>query len=276
MNPTPYTTAKLPTFTFSDQTHPKGEVQPFSVEGCSQALREHGVVLLHNLFPPRLVETCRTAFLQRHKNELAEPETVREIQRVGDGRWMKTITVKPPFATPDLYHPPRLADLFQELLEEEYVLNNIGVVASLPGAKAQHEHRDLPALFHDAPIDSQLPCYALTVLVPLIEANHEHGTTLLRPGTHRLPLGQAEEIEGVAPVIPVGSCVIMDYRLHHGGTANRSQRIRPLLYMVYSRPWFRDYRNFRTQPPLKIARRSFRKMSDADQQLFAQAQQTWW
>jgi hypothetical protein len=36
----------------------------------------------------------------------------------------------------------------------------------------------------------------------------------------------------------------MDYRLLHGGTANRSKRVRPMLSVVYHRPWFKDYVNY--------------------------------
>ena len=52
------------------------------------------------------------------------------------------------------------------------------------------------------------------------------------------------------PVIRTGGALLMDYRLYHGGLANGSTRPRPILSLVFARPWFRDAVNFREQPPL--------------------------
>jgi SEC-C motif len=40
-----------------------------------------------------------------------------------------------------------------------------------------------------------------------------------------------------------GDCLLMDYRTLHTGLPNQSGRARPMVYMVYARPWFFDYHN---------------------------------
>jgi hypothetical protein len=37
-----------------------------------------------------------------------------------------------------------------------------------------------------------------------------------------------------------GDCVLLDYRTLHTGLPNLSGRARPIVYMVYTRPWFFD------------------------------------
>jgi ectoine hydroxylase-related dioxygenase (phytanoyl-CoA dioxygenase family) len=74
--------------------------------------------------------------------------------------------------------------------------------------------------------------------------NDIHGTTTLLPGSHRWRRA-GEQVEGISPTVPTGSCVLWDFRLLHGGTANRSAVQRPMLYCTYSRPWYQDPVNFR-------------------------------
>jgi hypothetical protein len=59
---------------------------------------------------------------------------------------------------------------------------------------------------------------------------------------------------GEAPTAPVstapmarGSMLIFDYRVVHRGTANTGAEPRPVLYMVYSKPWWADRVNFSEQ-----------------------------
>jgi hypothetical protein len=69
--------------------------------------------------------------------------------------------------------------------------------------------------------------------------------------------------------------LLIDYRLQHGGTANHAKQARPLLYLVYSRPWFRDHRNFKKQSALLTTRASFRKMDAPLKQMLRFAEQRW-
>ncbi|MGI9329027.1 MAG: hypothetical protein ACR2PZ_27665, partial [Pseudomonadales bacterium] len=66
----------------------------------------------------------------------------------------------------------------------------------------------------------------------------------------------------------LGSAIIFDYRIAHGGIANNSREIRPLLYNVYSRAWFRDSFNYRQQDPLTVTIDQIRAVPKEHRPLF--------
>lgn len=41
-----------------------------------------------------------------------------------------------------------------------------------------------------------------------------------------------------------GTAILMDYRLRHRGLGNSSKAARPLLYMTYAQPHYKDTFNF--------------------------------
>ncbi len=82
----------------------------------------------------------------------------------------------------------------------------------------------------------------------------ETGCTRFWPGSH---LGILKEDDpaigpGVDFLTDLGSCYLFDYRVLHCGVANRSDGPRPLLYNIYTKPWFRDTKNYSNQAPLII------------------------
>ncbi|MCB9644694.1 MAG: phytanoyl-CoA dioxygenase family protein [Myxococcales bacterium] len=266
----------LPSLRFSPQEQSQLTLLPETLDQMETAFTQAGCLLLEQVFPQATIQQVLRYFLLHYRRFLTPDSYHEDALRVGDERWMVTVKLKGAFADPLLWAHPLIYPLFSRLLGEELILNSFGVVVSLPGAKAQHEHRDLPALFGDQPIDAMMPCFAMTLMVPLISCNEHHGTTMLRVGSHLVSEQEAEGMEETRPEVPTGSCLLMDYRLHHGGTANLSQTARPLLYAVFSKPWLRDYRNFKKQHPLCIPRRTLAGISPHLQGLFAQARVTWW
>ena len=115
----------------------------------------------------------------------------------------------------------------------------------MPGAAPQHIHRDYSLLYNPA-IGANLPPHAFTVVIPLVQVTEQTGTTGLLLGTHTMGDGEV-----YLPFPELGGCYLWDYRLHHFGMPNRSKIQRPILYLVYARPWFVDPKNFHTVPPLR-------------------------
>ncbi|MFS8803096.1 phytanoyl-CoA dioxygenase family protein, partial [Synechococcus sp. R60.2] len=151
-----------------------------------------------------------------------------------------------------------------------------GAVVSLPGSADQQVHRDLSHLFGDETLDAIIPCYALNLLIPLVEVNEENGMTRLWPGSHVVFDAHytelAQQMPFVDPPLAKGSCLLFDYRLIHLGRANRSPAPRPLLYNTYSRAWFRDPINYTQQPPLVIPAQEKERIPAEHQNLFVTAQ----
>lgn len=164
-----------------------------------------------------------------------------DATRVGHRRYMVTVELSGAFADPVVYANPQVMQVVRDSLGASAIIETFGVVVSLPGAEAQHRHRDGSPLF-DSLLIGMLPAHALTAVFPLLEMNAMHGTTALWSGSHRYP-EQVDEASRIEPTVPVGGCVIWDYRLLHGGTPNLSTHVRPILYCTYARDWWHDASN---------------------------------
>jgi hypothetical protein len=141
----------------------------------------------------------------------------------------------------------------------------------------QHVHLDHSPLFEADEISTRLPPHAVTVVIPLIDIDLHCGTTAVWEGTHRMVgarqlkdrLNRSPDLPGASfPTPKMGGCYLMDYRLVHGGTPNNSDRPRTILYLVYSRPWFRDAANFGGQPAVLIEPDQLGKIPDQFRSLF--------
>eukprot|EP00041_Stephanoeca_diplocostata_P007924 m.113721 g.113721 ORF g.113721 m.113721 type:complete len:177 (+) comp17097_c0_seq1:1293-1823(+) len=95
-----------------------------------------------------------------------------------------------------------------------------------------------------------LPPHALTVFVGLDDVDQAQGWPEFFRGSHQQSV--ARELEAGAAVDPPvsfpvtkQSAIVFDYRIVHRGTANtHATKDRPLLYLVYAKPWFCDQANF--------------------------------
>ncbi|MEP5152805.1 phytanoyl-CoA dioxygenase family protein, partial [Planktotalea sp.] len=155
-------------------------------------------------------------------------------------------------------------------LGQDHIINCFTCVISKPGATQQHTHTDFSGLF-GTPLDMFAPSYAINLFIPLVPLNDINGTTQMWPGTHKKPLASPEEHDGILPNVPLGSAVLMDYRVQHRGTANLSDEMRPILTIAYSRRWFIDTSNFATVAPLDLSQEQFETMDDRRIALFERA-----
>ena len=140
---------------------------------------------------------------------------------------------------------------------------------SLPGSQDQRLHKDHPALFPDTEWHFKLPCFAAQIIIPLIPLDDTTGTTRFYKGTHLIPTERAEETGAQDPVVPLGSCLLNDYRCAHRGRGNRSNQVRPILTLIFNRPWFRDFKTYGKQPPLRLNDGSYEKLPEDLKRLVA-------
>jgi ectoine hydroxylase-related dioxygenase (phytanoyl-CoA dioxygenase family) len=119
---------------------------------------------------------------------------------------------------------------------------------SLPGAEIQPLHSDLGDFLRDplGVVDARdLPTPFIVVNVLMVEFTELNGAIRFVPGTQRsrAPIpALADEPEWMRRNLvcaPAGTAIIRDVRCWHGGTANRSQQIRPMTSVGYYAPWFR-------------------------------------
>jgi hypothetical protein len=180
-----------------------------------------------------------TADLTRMR-ELAAGPAPKRLMQVSDARYDIVLRMTGAFGSPEVFANGLLVQLLRPLLGQHMLLNSLTAVVSHPNAKPQHIHRDYPHLFD---YGRDLPAHAVTAVVPLIDVDVATGPTGVLLGSHlwdgNEPPGQSMTVTALQR----GDCMLMDYRLLHAGLPNRSGRARPMLYMVYARPWFFDQHN---------------------------------
>ena len=212
---------------------------------------EVGVMHFEQILTPDHVSALHLAYEAKyaayHRDMLHD-----DALHVGDRRNMITVTLAGPFNDPLVYANPSVMPVLEALLDYQVRLGSFVSVTSLPGAKDQEPHLDMPLLFEDESMGTQLPSYCLTLVVPLVPMNAQNGTTAYYPASHLTVSHEHPESPPALPEVPIGDALLFDCRVWHGGTENRSDAPRPVLYNTYQRPWFRDQVNFGQQEPLII------------------------
>jgi Phytanoyl-CoA dioxygenase (PhyH) len=253
----------------SESERSVGALSSETIEHASRRFRIDGALILDEIVDTALIAQAKRAFGEAYARYL-DGDKHDDALTVGGRRLQITVDLEPPFDDPRLFANPWLLPILNAALDEDFVLGAFGVVCSLPSAPAQHRHCDGGILFPNSGINRVLPTCAVTVAIPLLEMNEVHGTTSLWPGSHRDDSRAANE-EGVNPIVREGSCALWDFRLFHSGTPNRSTVSRPLLYLMYCRPWFFDHQNYKKQPPIRASKRSLSGLPEY-QRLLARAQ----
>jgi ectoine hydroxylase-related dioxygenase (phytanoyl-CoA dioxygenase family) len=237
---------------------------------------EAGVLVLKNLLPPERVAAVHAAYTTLYGN-MTHRDSGPHIKQVGDKRLMVSLPVTDEFASPDLFANPVALSIVDPLLGGEFILGSYVAVTSMPGAGAQRLHVDQEGLFGDAALDTGVPAYSVTLVIPLVGLNPTTGSTQFYPGSHRDHiLARADQDDdgdhgGIAPDLEAGDAILFDSRITHGGMANLSDAPRPIVYCTYHRAWYRDVSNFRDMPPMLIDGDAIEAMGDDHRWLVAWA-----
>jgi ectoine hydroxylase-related dioxygenase (phytanoyl-CoA dioxygenase family) len=238
---------------------------------------QHGYLIVKNALDPDFVQKLQEEFMDTYNSYFFDKE-YDDALKVGHKRTMVTLNMEGAFSSSDYYAPPKIFPMLEFLLSKRMILAGLGCVVSLPGSIDQHIHRDYDNIydtgFHYDGADAWLakaPPYAITVAIPLIPITSVIGGTRFWPGTHLSKVSKKDPNLGtyVEYVADLGSCILFDYRILHAGVANQSDSVRPLLYNIYTRPWFRDPVNYEKQQPISITEAQFRKVPSRYQPMFA-------
>jgi ectoine hydroxylase-related dioxygenase (phytanoyl-CoA dioxygenase family) len=120
-----------------------------------------------------------------------------------------------------------------------------GVMWAKPNNSAdepQKWHGDGGHLFHH----THLPPHCINVFYPLVDLSKENGCTEFVPGSHQLGSFDKRRNHQFGLCCKAGGAVLFDYRLKHRGGSNVSKKPRPVLYLAYAKPFFRDAGNSRS------------------------------
>jgi ectoine hydroxylase-related dioxygenase (phytanoyl-CoA dioxygenase family) len=227
----------------------------------------HGFLKIENLFSRELIQSLALNLLGDLDYD-EEEMTLNNGAMVSHRRYIVPISFKPPFNHPEIYANSILLSLMREFLGPHFVLSTIGSVVSLPGSTDQHIHADYYPLFEEnTTLTGIYPPFAITVGIPLVDIDLLNGPTKIWSGSHRTyPIDQRMHSYSMHLLFgKVGSCYFWDYRTFHAGGSNHSDQLRPLLYLGYTRRWFRDSLN---PDRLKIEKDDFEKIPQELRPLF--------
>ena len=256
-----------------------------SAAAVRAAMAKDGAVVLDGLFPRPLLERLRRRVLGLHASgALRRRGLVRDVA----GRYAAVLPFEGPFLDARFFDGPRLRAMLDALLGADRRVSSLETVIALPGAYEQHQHIDGPIRFDTAaggrrrpfPRDLPgLPPYAVTLCVPLCDVSEENGPTAIWAGSHRealkpRPAGEAairRKYREAHVVGPLGRAFLFDYRVFHCGMPNLTREPRPLLMLVFCRPWFRDQNLADVHPRLLVSPRALARMPPRRRELFALA-----
>ena len=260
----------LPRWSVSDEERAAGQLAPDTLALLVAMFRRYGVVQLDGVFSPAHIERMQAGFIARNASQFHDGDHPDALQ-VGDKRIMLTMELDELFGDPGVVASGLLLPFMRRVLGKECILSAYTAVISLPGSADQRIHKDHSELFEEEGWQLEHPSFAAQVIFPLLELNEVTGATRIFKGSQRVPLRKCSDLPSQDPVVPLGSCVLLDYSVAHYGRGNQSDQVRPIVNMIYSRPWFRDCRNYHIQPPLKFAPGYFENAPEPVRELVA-----WW
>lgn len=250
----------FPSLTLSDSEQQAEEMSPQNTKLAVELFKRHGTLMVQNAIPKALVKRCHSEFMEQNERYFHD-ERHSDALRVGDKRFMITLDFEGGFADPNLFASPILTPMLKQLLTPEFILGSLTAVASLPGSADQRMHKDNQALFPEVD-DGTLPSFSIAMIVPLIPLDQLTGATRVVKGSHRYSSSESKKMPYQDPIVPLSSCFFMDSRLTHQGLANNSTQVRPIVSIVYQRPWYRDNLNYKKQKPVNINAQQFDLVRD--------------
>lgn len=248
---------QFPVVVISAEERAGQQLLPSTLEAAYSALADHGCVLLRDCFDVEFIRKLADAWNKKNPQDADAMEAVafragqkislsqHPIYRRNAKRYEITMPMTGAFGDPELFANPLVISILKESLGDAVQLCSFTSVVSFPGAALQQIHQDDKMLFRDGAqsIDPrELPPYAISVSVPLLDVDSSMGPTLVWLGSHLWPFDPPIpfSIDAVSVDFKMGDCMMFDYRLFHAGGANRSDRKRPIIYMVYGREWYYD------------------------------------
>lgn len=238
----------------------RGYMQSETATAVHASLRAHGVALLRPGFAEAVVDRLHKEFLDRYGGlsaaEMAERAAApapNPFFNVGEMRWDITPRIDGSFADPAVLANPLVRSFLPLLLGNNMRLSAFTIVVSYPRSALQSIHRDSPILFPEAKSAEELPAYSIVVSIPLIDIDLETGPTGFWLGSHKWGADYRPDYDSMtAAPLQRGDCLLYDYRTLHAGLPNQSSRVRPVLYMAFTRRWYFDEMNYENRTPLDM------------------------
>jgi ectoine hydroxylase-related dioxygenase (phytanoyl-CoA dioxygenase family) len=243
------------------------------VEDAADCFRRYGVIAIRDAIPKAAIEAVLKDFQKRYDVQMAPGQTELYRRYQTDPlRAQLPVAIDGPVANPEFFAPPSAAALVRELLGEDVVIGEMGVVITHPGAASQESHRDSYMLFGGIDVDAAMPPFAMNLLVPLVDVAAHEGPTEYWPGSHRTCDEAAATAAPPTPIaLEAGTVLLHDMRVLHRGSAKPSGPVRPLVYISYHRRWHQETNGYDHKPQLIVTPSMLERLPEAYRKLFVWA-----
>lgn len=198
------------------------------IGNLATVLATEGWVVLPDRLPAPFVADLAAAF----EPVLAEHLAAADPNR-GVNRHQMYLPFEPPFSDPALWGRPTVLAVLDAVLGPDFECTYYGSDTPFPGAEHQPAHQDGGPLFPGW--DTSPPPYAIALNIPLVDVDDANGPLELFPGPHQ----PGPDAEPVRCTLSAGSILLRDTRVWHRGSPNVGPAPRPMLALLYTRPWYR-------------------------------------
>lgn len=240
---------------------------------AAAAFRRNGVIAIRDAIPKAAVAAVLEDFRTRHDVHMAPGQTklYRRFQ-TDPLRAQVPVAIDGPVANPEFFAPPSALALVREVLGDDVVVGEMGVVIAHPGAGPQELHRDSHLLFGGQEVDVAMPPFAMNLLVPLIDVTPGTGSTDYWPGSHKLLDEAAATADPPTNLsLEAGSVTLHDMRVFHRGAAKTSGPVRPLVYISFHRSWHKETYGYEHKPQLLVSPAMLQRLPEVYRPLFVWA-----
>jgi len=195
---------------------------------AASQLVERGWTILPEPLPSAFVAELAAAFAPLIEGYVAAADPNR-----GARRHQMYVPFEAPFDDPALWADPTVLAVLDRVLGPDAECTYYGSDTPYPGAEHQPVHQDGGPLF--AGWDVRPPPYSIALNVPLVDVGEDDGPLEWFEGVDEPPA------DGVPLrfTAPAGTCLLRDTRLWHRGSPNTGAGPRPMLALLYTRPWYR-------------------------------------
>jgi ectoine hydroxylase-related dioxygenase (phytanoyl-CoA dioxygenase family) len=203
-----------------------------------QRYREDGYVVLERVIEPDLIAELKAALARlEREGGFGFAETAFEGRR--------TVRIYNLLAHGEIFQRvplhPGVLPVAEAILDEGLQLSSLSAITLAPGETAQTVHADSQLI----PLPRPHPAIAVNALWALSDFTEANGATRVVPGSHLHDHAPeyGEPYDTIAAEMPVGSVMLFDSQLWHGGGANRTADRRWAVACYYCAGWVRQQEN---------------------------------
>jgi Phytanoyl-CoA dioxygenase (PhyH) len=243
------------------------------IDEATACFRRNGVIVIRHAIPSTVVAAVFDDYKVRHDVHMAPGQ--RKLFRAFTTDPLRAqipIAIDGPAANPEFFAPPSVLAVVRELMADDLIVGEMGLVISHTGAGPQETHRDSLFLFGGLDNEIDLPPFAIAMLAPLVDVTLDMGPTEFWPGSHRLrDQAAATAVPSQRTELKAGTIVLVDARTLHRGGAHKSGPVRPCVYFSFHRSWFQENAGYEHKPQVRVTPAMLQRLPEAYRPLFSWA-----